>query len=217
MRKNILLNSLFLIFACTVLFISILKSASIKYSFSRNNPTIRDENVTKKEAKLEGLVIDYYLPYAGSVLPDNPLWSLKVVRDRLWLSITPGAAKKSELNLLFADKRLQAARILFEEGKNDLAYSTLTKSCKYLELSSQLEQEARDGGENTLDLAETIANASLKHRQVIREISLLVSEDVRPKLTLLEDKLIVIYQQKTSYLISNGRYMPINPFDGNFL
>ena len=169
----------------------------------------------KREAKLEGMVIDYYLPYAGSVLPDNPLWVLKVARDRLWLAITPGLAKKSELNLLFADKRLQAARILFEEGKNDLAYSTLAKSCKYLEISSGLEQQARDGGENTLDLAETIANASLKHRQVIREISLLVSDDVRPKITLLEDKLIVIYQQKASYLLGKDRYIPINPFDGN--
>jgi hypothetical protein len=215
MRKKFVLNAFFLLFAFGVLLISILKSASIKYSFSGNNPTTKDENVMKREAKLEGMVIDYYLPYAGSVLPDSPLWVLKVARDRLWLAITPGLAKKSELNLLFADKRLQAARILFEEGKNDLAYSTLAKSCKYLEISSDLEQQARDGGENTLDLAETIVNASLKHRHIIREISLLVSDDVRPKITLLEDKLIVIYQQKANYLLSKGRYVPINPFDGN--
>jgi hypothetical protein len=214
MFKKVVLVVLFLIFAFLILFVSILRSASVKYAFTQKNPVNQDKATIQKGVSLENLGINYQLAYAGPVLPDSPLWPIKALRDRIWLMIIAGVSKKSELNLLFADKRLQAARELFAKGKNDLAYSTLTKSLKYLERASELEVKARNAGDNTVDLARTIANASLKHRQVLKNLALSTSEEVGPKLTLLENSLKDIFRQKSEYLKSKGEVPPIDPFDG---
>src|SRR5688572_14880920 len=50
--------------------------------------------------------IEYSLPYAGGVMPDSPLWPIKAARDRAWYIISLDPLKKSQLNLLFSDKRL---------------------------------------------------------------------------------------------------------------
>lgn len=76
--------------------------------------------------------VDYYLPYPG-ILPDHPLYWLKMVRDRIGLVLTTAETAKAEKLLLYADKRLGAAWALIEGNKVALGVSTLTKAEKYLE------------------------------------------------------------------------------------
>jgi len=57
--------------------------------------------------------------------------ALKAIRDKLWHVLTMDASKEAELSLLCSDKRLGMSKILFERGKPELAFSTLTKGEKY--------------------------------------------------------------------------------------
>lgn len=110
----------------------------------------------------EAEVIDYYLPYPG-ILPDHPMYWLKMVRDRVQLLLTTNEVKKAEKQLLYADKRLGAGWALVEGNKIQLGVTTLTKAEKYLEQAlmsvSQLQAEDR--------LFEKVNKASKKHKEVL--------------------------------------------------
>ena len=94
--------------------------------------------------------VDYYLPYPG-ILPDHPLYWLKMVRDRVGLITVTGKTAKAEKLLLYADKRLGAAWALIDGNKLPLGVSTLTKAEKYLEQAVQLRDNFAD--QNKLDKA----------------------------------------------------------------
>lgn len=120
----------------------------------------------EQEVDLAGEEVDYYLPYPG-ILPDHPLYWLKMVRDRisLWLTRQPG--KKVEKLLLYADKRIGAARVLWEGNQIDLAVTTATKAEKYMEqVVGELE---RFSGEvkNGAALVERVERALAKHEEVL--------------------------------------------------
>ncbi len=81
-----------------------------------------------REASME---VDYYLPYPG-ILPDHPLYFVKMIRDRVRLWVTRGSTQKYDLLLLYADKRIGAAKVLAAGNQPELAVTTLTKAEKYL-------------------------------------------------------------------------------------
>mgnify|MGYP006910750959 CR=1 FL=1 len=90
--------------------------------------TKEGEKVETKEIKLmeksEG--IDYYLPYPG-ILPDNPLYWIKMIRDKVLLYLTREPRTRFDRLLVYADKRLGAAKILIEGRKIQLGVTTATK------------------------------------------------------------------------------------------
>jgi len=110
--------------------------------------------------------VQYYLPYPG-ILPDHPLYFLKMIRDKIWLSLTADALKKAEVLLLFADKRLGAAKVLIEGNKFSLGLTTLEKAEKYLERVAGELEEAKKKGKEIGPLAEKLETASLKHEEII--------------------------------------------------
>lgn len=102
--------------------------------------------------------VDYYLPYPG-LLPDHPLYWMKMVRDRLGLLVVTKPEAKAEKLLLYADKRLGAAWALVDGNKVGLGVSTLTKAEKYLE-----QAVAAGQGE---EFKQKLAKAIAKHGEVI--------------------------------------------------
>ena len=188
--------------AFLILTVSVLKSASVKYAYS---PLVLGEKVEIKKA----LTVDYVLAYPGSIHPDNPLWYAKVLRDKVWYIMTFDTTKKIELNLLFADKRLNSSLELFKKSKPDLGYITLTKSQKYLEKSMP-------GSEFDSEYMKKVATASLKHREVIEsEILPLTPEDLRPGVIKNEDYSKEIYKKTRDLMISKGLVPPDNIFESN--
>ena len=110
--------------------------------------------------------VTYYLPYPG-ILPDHFLYPVKMVRDRVWLFLTSGSLRKAEVMLLFADKRLGAARALIEGGKTSLGITTLTKAEKYLEQGAGKLGEAKRAGQEFEPTKDKFTRALLKHEEVI--------------------------------------------------
>jgi hypothetical protein len=112
------------------------------------------------------LNVQYSLPYSG-ILPDNPLYLLKVLRDNFLSMIITDPLKKANYDLLMADKRLGAADALLNKGKVTLAITTLSKSGNYFYLAIQQAAVAKKQGINTDEVLSKLLTASLKHQQVI--------------------------------------------------
>lgn len=113
--------------------------------------------------------IDYYLPYPG-ILPDHPLYSLKAVRDRIWLWLTTDLVRKAQLMTLFADKRLGAGRVLIEGNKISLGLSTLEKGEKYLERAVGQLEEAKKAGKDIKEVGGGLSLALQKHEEVLTRL-----------------------------------------------
>lgn len=208
MWRKILITFFGLTISFGILFVSILRTAAVKYDFKA---PIAESNVLGEE----DIYIDYNLAFPGNVLPDNSLWPLKAFRDKVWLAVTANTSRKAELLLLFADKRLGAAQILFDQGKPEIGLTTLSKAEKYLEQSSKLDKDNRLKGYDTADLVRRLNLAALKHYQVIQEIKMKAPQDAIPDIVLLEPYSKNVYQE-TSAALDRVKITPAkNPFNWN--
>lgn len=208
MMKKFFVTLLALSFAIFVLGISVFRSASVSYDFA-DLPQIQGQNVLGES----GIQVEYYLPYPGRVLTDSPLWPLKAARDKVWLWVTTNQTRKAELLLLFADKRLGMARILFEDNKAEIGYTTLTKAEKYLEEAKITEETNREEGYETKEFLEKLANASLKHYEVIEHILSVAPEEAKPMLISSQNYAKKIYESSRNALLEKDMVPPENPFD----
>lgn len=207
MLKRILIIASTLLLAFGILFASVFRTASVKYVFSQENGN--KENISEEE----NIEIDYALPYPGRVSPDNPLWSIKALRDKVWSMLTTNPSRKAELSLLFADKRIVMSKVLFEKDKAEIAFSTLTKAEKYLEEAFNLEEQNRRNGIDTSEFLNILSRASLKHREVIDEILKIAPEDAKPEAIKVQDYSKSVYNKTRNALQEKGLPIVENPFE----
>jgi hypothetical protein len=113
--------------------------------------------------------INYSLPYPG-LLPDSPFWFLKALRDRILLITTFESGARVDRLLLYADKRLAAAKVLIEGGKADIGITTAVKGEKYL---TEAIQEFLKSNTGSSSGAERLKTATLKHAQDIKSLQTL--------------------------------------------
>ena len=114
--------------------------------------------------------VNYELPYPG-LLPDSPMYFLRVIRDRIVSLLISNPLKKAEFDLLQADKRLNAGIYLFNKGKTSLAFSTVSKAENYFLQALDKLGEAKKQGENINDLEGKLKNAVKKHEQELATLS----------------------------------------------
>lgn len=129
----------------------------------------------KEETASPPAKIEYTLAYPG-ILPDNPLYFLKAIRDRLVSFLINDPLKRAEFNLLTSDKRIAAARLLADRGKDDLAISTLSKSNNYLHSAISSINDAARAGKKYDTVLHNLKLAVKKHEEVILEIGKLVDK-----------------------------------------
>ncbi len=109
----------------------------------------------------------YNLPYPG-ILPDNPLYIVKIIRDRIWEFVTRDNLKKAELFLLFSDKRVAMAESLADKGKEMLAVSTLSKAEKYFQqIPDLMKNSKKQGVAASADFVNKVKASNIKHQEVI--------------------------------------------------
>jgi len=200
----VFISTLFVAFA--ILFASVLRTASVRYNVS-------DGENNQITSSSDGIKIDYSLPFPGRVLPDNPLWFLKALRDRIWISVTTNSTRKVELQLLFADKRIGSAQILVQKGKIQEGFSTLTKAEKYLESASLDEESIRRRGTDTTELLNRLTKASLKHYQIMQEFLQILPDDVKPLVIEMQEYPKKTYERGRNGLLEKGEKVPENPYE----
>lgn len=114
----------------------------------------------------------YELPYPG-ILPDHPLYFIKLIRDHLTIFFTRDPIKKAELYLLFSDKRVAMASQLIKKNKYQLAITTFSKGEKYfLKIVPLLKESKKQGVSPTGEFVDRLKAANKKHYQ---EISFLLA------------------------------------------
>lgn len=126
-------------------------------------------------------IIKYDLAFPG-ILPDHPLYKLKVLRNRISLILISNPLKKIEFHLLQADKGLLAAAMLVDKNNIDLAGQTALKAEHNMTLISNLlgsssYKQLNISDEQNKILLEKLKTASLKHQEVLNSLLKRVSED----------------------------------------
>lgn len=138
----------------TLFFVTFLFSAAIPFSRPSVALTLTQEKII------------YDLPYPG-ILPDHPLYFLKVIRDRALELGTRDPMKKAELYFLLSDKRVSMAIELAEKRKDTLAVSTLSKGEKYfLKIPDLIVTSQKQGVGPATGFIDKLKQSNMKHREV---------------------------------------------------
>lgn len=148
------------------------KSQSPIAEVATASATTSAEIVTDQDVvSIQDLVGDYYLPYPG-ILPDHPLYRVKMLRDRIRLILANTPEKKFELQLLYADKRIGAAQVLQTGGKTALAQETAFKAEGYLNQAAESALAL-----NEAESWQRLRRASVKHLSIL-EMMMAIEGDI---------------------------------------
>ncbi|MBI3385167.1 hypothetical protein HY030_03180 [Candidatus Gottesmanbacteria bacterium] len=126
---------------------------------------------------------DYVLPFPG-ILPDNVLYNLKVVRDKVFEFLIIDPVKKADFYLLQADKRLASGEALINNSKFLLGEQTISKAEKYLIQAVDMASVAKARGKEVNDIMERLKKAGQKHAEVISALQKSSPESISEGLLL---------------------------------
>ncbi len=192
--------------AIGILGTSLLRASSVDYSFS-------DVLSVSNDVDIKRSVVDYDMPYPEDILPDHPFWPVIAASDRVRTYLTFEAKDRVTFNQQLADRRLVASKKLFEEGKPEEGFSTLTKAEKYLGKTLDLIKEAEKRGVEVDELLQIHARAALKHQEEVGEIIQLAPEDAKPEVAKVQNFSINAYKETRDALNERGLPVPENPFE----
>lgn len=165
------------------LFIIVLVFCFTQNVFAQNIQNALGVPNATSEAKF--INVSYELPYPG-ILPDNPLYFLKALRDNAINFFITDSVKKAEYDLLMADKRLASSVSLLNNGNYQLAITTLSKSGNYFDQAIQLAAQAKSQGLDAKNILNKLWTGSQKHQQVIYQMSQRTKGEVKYNLELLQ-------------------------------
>ena len=117
--------------------------------------------------------VNYELPYPG-MLPDHPFYFMKVIRDRVVKFLINDDLKLAKFDLLNAEKRIFAGRLLVDKGKDELAVATISKSNNYLDESIDSIVRYKKAHPKSIDILPFVSELNLaieKHIEIIKDVT----------------------------------------------
>lgn len=130
--------------------------------------------ITRSQQASPSSIVKYDLAFPG-ILPDHPLYKLKVLRDKITAVTISDPRKKIDFYLLATDKGILASAMLVDKGKIDLATQTALKAeHNYTLLTQELYRLPNKPSE---DFFKKLKSASLKHQEVLTSMIKRVSKD----------------------------------------
>lgn len=137
----------------------------------------------------------YNLPYPG-LLPDNPLYIIKAIRDNLLLLLTRDHLKKAELYLLLSDKKMAMAVMLAKKGKEKQAIDAAENAEKYFsKIPEVLKSAKKQGVSASSEFIVTLKLSNAKHREILDNF---LKEFPQGTNNLLDDLIVINEQIKKS-------------------
>jgi len=158
----------------------------LNVDFAASGAVFAQEELSIKEATVSAdskttKSVEYTLPYPG-ILPDNPLYFLKMIRDRIVDFLISDPLKKAEFDLLQADKRLNTGIYLNNKNKDknaNLAQSTISKGENYFEDAIKRVREAKEQGMDTKDILRRLSESSKKRREILQSLANKAPRDLK--------------------------------------
>ena len=118
--------------------------------------------------------VKYDLAFPG-ILPDHPLYKIKVLRDKITAVLINDHIKKTEFYLLQADKGIHAAAMLVDKNEVELAKETALKAENNMTLLTFELKKLRQRPDQSL--FDKLKLASLKHQEVLSSKEKKVGKD----------------------------------------
>jgi len=169
-------------FAAIMIFLGY--ATNIPVSFAQE--TKAEELITQEQTAqaTPAAYINYDLAFPG-MLPDNKLYKLKVLRDKITLGLITDPKKKVEYLLLQTDKGILAAAMLVDKKEIALAKETALKAENNITLATY--ELWRFTKKIDSDLYDKLRTASLKHQEVLSSLLNRISkEDAKSFKTVIE-------------------------------
>jgi hypothetical protein len=116
--------------------------------------------------------INYELPYPG-LLPDSPLYFLRIIRDKTVELLISDPLKKAEFDLLQSDKRVNAGIYLFNKGKISLSITTISKAENYFLQALDKVGEVKSQKKSVSEIEGRMKDAAEKYE---RELGILIGK-----------------------------------------
>jgi hypothetical protein len=183
-RQSVIISISALLFGLAIVLLSALSCSRYQVQAQAGVTAEKEEMkdaVQMEEQKTEDSKVDYYLPYPG-ILPDHPLYWLKMIRDKVMISFATSSEQKMQRLLLYADKRIGAAQALIDGGKKELGVTTATKAEKYLERTISEYKKLQGTDKATPEMATRLSKATAKHLEVLMEMVDQVPDQSKPSL-----------------------------------
>lgn len=125
------------------------------------------------------VVVEYVLPYPG-ILPDNPLFAIKMLRDWIFERLISDPLRKTEFYILQADKRLSMALAFMDKSKPEGALAAVSNAQEFMDKALKLASSQHAAGQlipgHILDRFE---RSIAKHIEVINGLALQGEEQTR--------------------------------------
>ena len=131
----------------------------------------QDRDGEKNEAiDIQAKDVVYDLPFPG-ILPDHPLYILKVARDKTKLFFTRDSIKKINLLLLYSDKKINMAQPLSDRGRWDrssrIAFEAEEDFGKMIDV---MNVSKKQGASATADFIKKAKVSNQKHKHIIESL-----------------------------------------------
>lgn len=139
--------------------------------------------VSAQEITSEPTPTTYDLAYPG-LLPDHPLYFLKIARDTMMGFFKGEPTEKASFTLLQADKHMAATHVLLTQKHNpELATVSLDTAQDYLDEAISQIAAAKKEGMDTQEICHKVKQASHTNTAIIEELEKQVRGKDFPKLT----------------------------------
>lgn len=123
----------------------------------------------------------YDMAYPG-ILPDHPLYFLKVARAQVMDFFTGQPLDKASFELLQSDKHLAAGYTLLKQNQStELAYESVDTAQDYLEEAMHQTSVAKKNGMDIQEMCQKLKLASTQHTLMLTELEKYVVEKDKAK------------------------------------
>lgn len=140
------------------------------------------------------LGINYSLAWPG-ILPDNKLYKLKVLRNKIIYKMIINPVKKVEFDLLMADKTIYASKLLIDKGEIVLAKDIALKGENYYSMLVQDYNHALLKGKKIPSLLDRkITLAAIRHQEIFTDLESKVSGEDKKTFQIVDNFSKVNYQ-----------------------
>jgi len=136
--------------------------------------------------------INYELPYPG-MLPDNPLYILKVIRDGIVKFLINDSLKKAQFSLLVAEKRMYAGKLLVAKNKDQLAVTSISKSNNYLDealVAILMVKKQNPKSPDVKLFLQQFKSATLKHLEITKDLRSSIDKKLLDQFTYQEKRIV---------------------------
>lgn len=207
MIRRFLLPTSIVFFATIVLLVSLFNASEISFNVpDLISPLPAGPNLA------EQYFVDYDLPEASST-PIPVLNRLKAAGDRVKMLISTSNISKAEIMLESANRRMVLGERYIRDGKIEMGLVTINKGQEYLE--NALDLVVKDSSYHSTASIKEIGTASLKHRERLESLMVLIPDEARTFLVSNVDRTKNVYNSSKAALISYGLTPPHSPFEGN--